>query len=148
MILNTTHTVSEHKEIVGDLIGKSYSFFESFKMGGVGSKRMIIDEVSPNLEQYLNSVSGVNYANIEMRPKGIIIYVNKGLQNFTWIIPYYQLVFYKINGASIHAQGKFIHFRNNITFKENASFFKKLLKEKVQFDEQYNFRDAYNEVSL
>lgn len=143
MILNATYFNREHKKMITDLIGKSYSFFETLQMGGVGSKRMIIDEVSPNLEQYMNKVSGVNYANIEMRPKGIIIYVNKGLENFTWIIPYYQLVFYKINGASIHAQGKFIHFRSNVTFKENATFLKKLLDVKVQFDEQYNFQDSF-----
>lgn len=113
-------------------------------MGGIGSKRMIIEEVSPNLDQYLNKVSSVNYANIEMRPNGILIYINKGLKNFIWIIPYYQLVFYKTNGASIHAQGMFIHFRNNITFKENASFLKKLLNVKLQFDDQYNFQDMYS----
>ena len=110
-------------------------------MGGIGSKRMIIEEVSPNLDQYLNKVSGVNYANIEMRPNGILIYINKGLKNFTWIIPYYHLVFYKTNGFSIHAQGKFIHFRDNITFKENKVFLNKLLDVKVKFDEQYNFQN-------
>jgi hypothetical protein len=141
VILNSTYTSRENKEIISDLIGHPYSFLESIKMGGIGSKRMIIEEVSPNLEQYLNKVSGVNYANIEMRPNGILIYINKGLKNFTWIIPYYQLVYYKTNGASIHAQGKFIHFRNNITFKENAAFLKKLLNVKLQFDEQYNFQD-------
>ena len=45
----------------------------------------------------------------------------KGLKNYTWIIPYYHLVIYKTNGASIHAQGKYIRFRNNQTFKENSS---------------------------
>jgi hypothetical protein len=144
MLLNTTYTSKENKELINDLIGRPHSFLESIKMGGIGSKRMIIEDVSPNLDQYLNKVSGINYANIEMRPNGIIIYINKGLKNFTWIIPYYQLVFYKTNGTSIHAQGKFIHFRNNITFKENTAFFKKLLNVKVQFDEQYNFQDVYN----
>ena len=144
MILNTTYTSKENKELINDLIGRPHSFLESIKMGGIGSKRMIIEDVSPNLDQYLNKVSGINYANIEMRPNGIIIYINKGLKTFTWIIPYYQLVFYKTNGTSIHAQGKFIHFRNNITFKENTAFFKKLLNVKVQFDEQYNFQDVYN----
>tara|TARA_R110000772_G_scaffold103606_4_gene204755 strand:+ start:59 stop:493 length:435 start_codon:yes stop_codon:yes gene_type:complete len=144
VILNSTHTNIENKELINDLIGRPYSFLESIKMGGIGSKRMIIEEVSPNLEQYLNKVSGINYANIEMRPNGILIYINKGLENFTWIIPYYQLVFYKTNGASIHAQGNFIHFRNNVTFKENGAFLKKLLNVKVQFDEQYNFQDIYN----
>ena len=139
MILNTTYNNKEHKEIINDLIGKPYSFFEALKLKGIGSKRMIIDDVSPKLKQYLNKVSDMNYANIEMRPNGILIYINKGLKNFAWIIPYYQLVIYKTNGASIHAQGHFVRFRNNKTFKENKGFFDKLLNAKVEHDEQYSF---------
>lgn len=140
MILDSTHTNKEHKNIINDLVGKPFSFMESWKMGGVGSKRMIIGEVSPNLKNYLNDVADINYANIELRPGGIILYINKGLKNFTWIIPYYQLVLYKTNGASIHAQGKFVHFKSNKTFKENKNFFKKMLDAKVMYDEQYDFQ--------
>lgn len=139
LILNTTHTNKEHKELINSSVGKAFSFIESIKRRGIGSKRMIIDKVSPNLDYYINKVADINYANIELRPKGILIHINKGLQNYTWTIPYYQLVIYKINGSSIHAQGKFIHFRNNKTFKENKMFFNKLLDEKVKFDMQYNF---------
>ena len=103
---------------------------------------MIINEVSPNLQPYLNRVDDINYANIEMRSGGIIIFINKGLQNFSWIIPYYQLVIYKTNGTSIHAQGKFINFKNNKTFKENKAFFNRLLNAKVVYDERYNFMDT------
>ncbi|WP_323787868.1 hypothetical protein [Psychroserpens sp.] len=140
MILDSTHPNKEHKQIINDLIGKSFSFIEAIKMGGVGSKRMIIEEASPNMKQYLNQVSDINYANIEMRTDGIVVYINKGLKNFTWIIPYYQLVIYKTNGTSIHAQGKYIHFKNNMTFKENKSFFNKLLNAKVNYDERFNFQ--------
>lgn len=140
MILNSTYKNKEEKQILEDLVGRSYSFFESLKMKGIGSKRMIVDDVSPNLKPYLNTVSDANYANIELRSGGILIYINKGLQNFTWAIPYYQLVIYKTNGASIHGQGKFIHFKNNKTFKENKGFFNKMLDEKVKYDMQYNFQ--------
>ena len=100
---------------------------------------MIVDEVSPNLEPMINKVADLTYANMELRPNGVLIMINKGLRNFTWIIPYYHLVIYKTNGASIHAQGKYIRFRNNKTFKENKSFFNKLLNEKVKYDLQYDF---------
>ncbi|UPS91364.1 hypothetical protein [Bizionia sp. M204] len=142
MILNSTYHDKEHKEVISDLIGKPYSFFEALKLKGIGSKRMIINEVSPNLQAYLNRVSDINYANIEMRSGGIIIYINKGLKNFSWIIPYYQLVLYKTNGASIHAQGKFINFENNNMFKENKAFFKRLLDAKVIYDQRFNFMDS------
>ncbi len=137
MILNTTHHNPDQKQIIADLIGNSFSLVQKFKLGGIGSKRMIIDEVSPNMRSMINSVSDINYANIELRPKGILIMINKGLKNFTWIIPYYQLVIYKTNGSSIHAQGRFVHFKNSKTFKENKKFFDKLLDEKVKYDMEY-----------
>ena len=139
MILDSTHPDKKHKQIIEDLVGKRFTFLQSLKRSGVGSKRMIITDVSPNMKQYLNLVDDINYANIEMRTGGILIYINKGLRNYTWIIPYYQLVIYKTNGTSIHAQGKYIHFKNNKTFKENKAFFDKLLEEKVKHDEQYKF---------
>lgn len=140
MVLNSTHTNKEHKDILEDLVGKPFSFLESFKMKGIGSKRMVINDVSPNLKPLMNAIADINYANIELRKKGVLIYINKGLQNFTWAIPYYQLVVYKTNGSSIHAQGKFIHFKNNQTFKENKKFFNKMLNEKIKYDLEYNFQ--------
>lgn len=142
MILNTTHHKAEHKQIIDDLIGSPFSLVQKLKLGGIGSKRMIIDEVSPNMRSMMNTVSDINYANIELRPKGISIMINKGLKNFTWIIPYYQLVIYKVNGSSIHAQGRFIHFRNSKTFRENKKFFDKLLDGKVKYDMEYAIPQA------
>lgn len=140
MILETTHYNREHKPLLTDLVGRSFTLLESLKMKGVGCKRMIIEEVSPNMQTYMNTVSDINYANIELRKNGILIFINKGLQKFTWAIPYFQLVIYKTNGASIHAQGKYIHFKDTKTFKENRGFFRKMLDEKIKYDEQYNFQ--------
>jgi hypothetical protein len=106
-------------------------------MKGIGSKRMIIEDVSPNMKAMMNKVSDINYANIELRPKGILVMINQGLKNFTWIIPFYQLVIYKTNGSSIHAQGRFVRFRNSKTFRENKKFFDKLLDQKVKYDMEY-----------
>lgn len=139
MILETTHADKKNDQLINDLVGKPYSLLEVFKMRGIGSKRMIIEDASPNFKPYLNAVSDTNYANLELRPNGILVRINKGLRNFTWVVPYYHLVIYKTNGSSIHAQGKFIHFRNDVTFKENKNFFDKLLDQKVAFDKQYDF---------
>ncbi|MGJ8593149.1 MAG: hypothetical protein ACSHXF_11405 [Aquaticitalea sp.] len=142
MILDTSYANKEHIEAINDLVGKPFGIIQSFKLKGIGSKRMMIEETSPNMKQYLNVVADVNYANLELRPKGVLIRINKGLKTFTWAIPYYQLVIYKTNGSSIHAQGRFIHFRNNKTFKENKSFFDKLLNEKINYDKQYDFKNS------
>ena len=137
MVINTTHKNKENDQIIEDLVGKNFSLMQKLKMKGVGSKRMIIEKVSPNLNSLLNIVADINYANIELRPNGILVLINRGLKNFTWVIPYYHLVIYKTNGASIHAQGRFINFKNNKTFKENKSFFDKMLNEKVKYDKTY-----------
>lgn len=148
MILDTTYTDKNNEEQINELVGKSFGFMESIRRKGIGSKRMIVDEASPNMQQYLNTVSALTYANIEMRPLGILIRINKGLKNYTWVIPFYQLVLYKTNGSSIHSQGKFIRFRENTTFKENKLFFGKLLNEKVKYDEQYDFRSWSRRLHL
>ena len=137
MVLDTTYYNKEHKQLFDNFVGKPYTFFEAIKRRGVGSKRMNVDKVSPNLNPILNTVSDINYANIEMRKKGILIHITKGLKNFTWAIPFYHLVLYKTDGMSIHAQGRFIHFKKSKNFYENKIFLRSLLKEKVQFDEQY-----------
>ena len=137
MILDTTHYNKKHKQLLDDFVGKPYSIFESIKRGGVGSKRMIVKELSPNLSFITNAVADINYANIELRRKGVLIRITKGLKNFTWAIPFYQLVFYKTDFTSIHAQGKYIHFKNSKSFKENTRFFKNLMNKKIKFDEQY-----------
>ena len=137
MIFNTTYTNTETKELINDLLGHPFSFIQSIKMGGIGSKRMIIEEVSENFNNLLNTVSDLNYGNIELRPNGILVMINKGLENFTWAIPYRKLVLYKTYGLSIHADGKFIRFRENQTYKENKVFFKKMMRLKAENYENY-----------
>ena len=137
MILNTTYTNKDNDEIINDLVGMPYSLLKKLKMRGIGSGRMIIDKVSPKLERALLNGPDLNYANIELRPKGILVRITRRLDNFTWIIPYYQLYTYMTNGFSIHGQGEFLHFRNDRFLKDNKNFIKKMLNLKVIFTKDY-----------
>jgi len=76
MVLDTTYYNKDHKQLINDLVGPSFPLMQRFKMNGVGSKRMIVDEVSPNMANMMNLVSDINYANIELRPNGILIMIN------------------------------------------------------------------------
>ncbi len=144
MIYNTTHTNKEADAIINDLLGKPYSFIKAIKMGGVGSKRMVIEEVSPGFSNYMNSVSDINYGNLELRDAGIIVHINKGLQNFSWPIPFYQLHSYKTKGFSIHAQGNFVRFKNNKLLKENKKFIDRIVDLKIENDKNYEFYESIN----
>ncbi|MET2984006.1 hypothetical protein [Aureibaculum conchae] len=133
MVLETTYHNKKDEILINDLVGKSFTFWQILKLKGIGSKRMIVNTVSTNMKEYINKVADITYANIELRPKGILVLINKGLRNFTWVIPYYQLVIYKSDGFSIHAQGKFVSFKEDRLFKENKKFINKLLTLRIAF---------------
>ena len=137
MIFSTTHINKEAKELTNDLLDLPFSFYQSLKMGAIGSKRMIIEETSQNIVDYTNKISDVNYANIELRPEGIIVLLNKGLNNYNWVIPFRQLVIYKSDRLSIHAQGKYICFKNNMLYRENKKFIAKMIDLKTTHQEKY-----------
>lgn len=132
MLLETTYHNKKNALLINNLVGRPYSFFQILKLKGIGSKRMIIS-VSTNMSDYINKVADKTYANIELRPGGVLVLINKGLKNYTWVIPYYQLVIYKSDGFSIHAQGRSIRFEENKLFRENKKFTHKLLRLRAEF---------------
>lgn len=133
MLFNTTYVNNDVTREINTVLGKPYSFLKAIQLKGTGSHRMMIEEVSPHFRNIINSVSDINYANIELRPKGIIFHVNKGLQNFAWLIPYYRLVIFKSETVSFHADGMFIKLKNNQFTKRNSKFLNKILTLKEQY---------------
>lgn len=108
-------------------------------MKGIVSKRMIIKESSDNMKDYLNSTFDATYAHIELRPLGILVRIIKGFRNFTWVIPYDQLVIYQGDRSSLYAQGRYIRFRKDEAFESNKSFLNKLMKYKARYGSKYDF---------
>ena len=137
MIYDTTYNNKEAKEVFEVLLGKPYTFLKALKLGGVGSKRMMIEQVSPKFSSMMNNVSDINYGNIELREKGIIVHINKGLKNYSWAIPFYQLHLYNTQTFSIHAQGNFVQFKKNNLLRENKSFLDKLVDLKIENSKLY-----------
>ena len=136
MIFNSTYTDKKKELEVEKLIGKKYSLFSSIRFNGVGSKRLIIEETSPRFKKIIIQKNDLIYSNIELRHQGIIVYIAEGLNRFSWVIPYYKLVIYKTPNYSIHSDGNFIRFSNDLNFKENLKFFKKLNHHQLRLQEQ------------
>jgi len=137
MILHFNQITKDNKKFIDDIVGKPFTLYQAFKMGGIGSKRMSIDNTSENIYHLLNSTSDINYSNIELRPNGIIVMINKGLERYHWVIPFRQLVIYKTDKLSIHAQGKYITFKNNKSYKENKKFIDKIIDMKSDNQKKY-----------
>ena len=133
MLFNTTITNKEYIKESNEILGKAFSFFEKIKMGGVSSGKLVVEEFSPKLQSENLLIPAINYTNIELRPKGIIAHFNNGLNNYSWIIPYYRLVIYNIQTYTIHANGHFIKCKKDEVFKENKKFLEKMTDFKNEF---------------
>ena len=139
MIFNSTYTDKEKELEVNEMVGSRFGFISSIRLNGVGSKRLIIEEVSPNFKDIIKQKNDIIYSNIEIRKDGILVYIAEGLKRFTWVIPYYKLVVYKTPNFSIHCDGNFIRFSNDLNKKENIRFFKKIIDHKLNYAKPRNY---------
>ena len=133
MLFNTSHTNKEFTEASLEILGAPFSLLEKIKLGGVGSGRFVIAELSAKLQPKNMETVAVKYANIELRPKGVIIHFTNKLDRYSWIIPYYRLVVYNTQTFSIHANGHFIKFSKNKNYVDNKTFIEKMIDSKNEF---------------
>ena len=132
MIYNTTYHNEDYLKQSKEVVGKAFSFLERLKMGGIGSGRLMIAEISPKLKLGKLEFSEIDYGNIELRPQGIIVHYTSKLERFSWVIPYFRLNIYNAQTYSIHANGSFIKFEKNKNYKENKKFLEKMADRKIE----------------
>ena len=138
MIYNSTYNDIEKEIETNNLVGKKYNLIKSIRLGGIGSKRLIVEDLGLNFKKLIQQKTDLIYSNVELRDKGIIVYVVDGQKRFTWVIPFYKLVIYKSPTFSIHSDGNFIRYSNKLNQKQNLLFFKKILDHKYNFNKQNN----------
>ena len=126
MVFDTTYRNKDYDQQSTSLVGKPFSFIEKIKQGGIGSGRLIINSKSPKLDLGKLKFEEIDYGNIELRPKGIVVHYTRGLERFSWVIPYYRLVIYNSQFFSIHANGNFIQFLKNKNYRDNKKFIDKM----------------------
>ena len=114
-------------------MGKPFGLIEKLKLGGIGSRRMIIENFSEDIKNLKLKVSGIQYANIELRPNGIIVHINQGIYTHAWTIPYFRLSVFNGDFFTIHGGGSHIQFNKEKSWKENKEFLQKIVKLKSEF---------------
>ena len=138
MIYNSTYKNDELDNECEKIVGKKYNIIDSILLNGIGSKRLIVKKYSKNFIEIVEKKIDLIYSNIELREKGIIVYIATGQKRYSWVIPYYKLVLFKTPNYTIHCDEDFIAFSNEINYKENINFFKKLIDHKIKFDQHNN----------
>ena len=132
-LYNITYKNKETEKEINAEMGKPFGLIEKLKLGGIGSRRMIIENFSEDIKNLALKVSGIQYANIELRPNGIIVHINQGIYTHAWTIPYFRLSIFNGDFFTIHGGGNYIQFNKEKSWKENKEFLQKIVKLKSEF---------------
>ena len=135
-IYNISYRDKEQDKLINLELGRPYSILDKIKIGGVGSRRMVLEGFSSEVKSLKSKVSGLQYGSIEIRPKGIILHINRGLDVFAWTIPFYHLSIFNGNSLKIHGGADYVQFVKEKSWEENRGFFERLLKLKSKFYEE------------
>ena len=129
MLLDVSYNNKINTRKIDKELGKPFPLMERFKMGGIGSPKLILIETSIQISNLMNMDNNRNVCNIEMRPKGIIVGFRSRLSSYALIIPYYKLVLYKGRAEeySIHKDNYFFKFEAQANDKAVHNFMKKLM---------------------
>lgn len=134
MLLNVSYNNPKVKNKIDEELGGPFTIRERFKMGGIGSSKLIITSASIKIHNLLILDSYINTCNIEMRPKGIIVGFRSILESYALIIPYYKLSLYKGKAEeySIYRDDYFIKIRALSRDKGTHKFIKKIMSYKAE----------------
>lgn len=128
MLKNISYNNPKIIDEINNHVGKPYTILKRLKIGGIGSSKLIINSADSIIENLLNLDNNLNYCNIEIRPKGIIIHFKSLLETYGLIVPFYKLKIFKgkANEYSIYIDNFFI--KVNASEKNEHDFFKKILR--------------------
>ncbi len=102
MLVNVSYNNKAVTTQVDEAVGKPFPLKQRWKMGGIGSPKLIITETSVEIRNLLILDNNRDTCNIEIRPKGIIVRFRSLLETFALVIPYYKLTLYK-GQASVYS---------------------------------------------
>ena len=128
MLKNISYNNPKIIDEINNYVGKPYTILKRLKIGGIGSSKLIINSADSIIENLLNLDNKLNYCNVEIRPKGIIIHFKSLLETYGLIVPFYKLKIFKgrANEYSIYIDNFFI--KVNASEQNEHDFFKKILR--------------------
>ena len=131
MLINISYSDKRIEKKINSMVGSPFSLTDRIKKKGVGSPRFKINKSSEKINNLLVLDQNINYCNIELRPKGIIIRFRSLLETYGLIIPFYKLNIHKekSNQYSVFYESSFIKL--DVSNDNEHSFFKKIINEKL-----------------
>lgn len=139
MLINISYHDKLIEKKINSIIGPPYSLIDRIKKNGIGSPRLTINKSSDNINNLLVLDKNINYCNIELRPKGIIVRFRSLLETYGLIVPFYKLNIHKEKSYqySIFYESSFVKL--DVREDREYSFFKKMMNEKASSDPKNPF---------
>ncbi|MCV9388954.1 hypothetical protein [Reichenbachiella ulvae] len=142
MLLQVSNYSKEVDQLINDTVGKPFGFMDRIKMRGIGSQKLVIEEANEEIELLIGDRSFQRHVNIELRPKGIIIWFRVKLDSWVLALPYYRLTIYKSPGhLSLFAEQWRLKMIPAYYAEMNQNFIHKLLELKSESALSYAAHD-------
>ena len=137
MLRNVSYKNEKQELEINELVGKPFGLFKRIKEGGVGSGKLLITKADKDIENLLILDHNLNYCNIEMRPKGIIVYFRVLLETYALVIPFYKLVIFKVDAQeyTLNIDQKFVKIK--VKGKSIHGFFRRIMEQKAIDNDKY-----------
>jgi hypothetical protein len=133
MLFNISHNDKKIKKTIEESVGKPFGFIENINLKGIGSPKLIITKASQEIGLILNKNNALKFANIELRPNGIIIGFQSQLEVYALVIPFYKLVYFRPgNSITFHIDHHFISIDASKNIKKISAFMTKIENQKAK----------------
>ncbi len=128
MLFDTSIKDNETKKEINKAVGRPYNVIDMFfkGVGQIGSSRMEVIAHSKLFDNVMNRRKQAVFANIAVRPQGIIVVFFIRTSNYSWVIPYRYLSIFKTDILVIHGQGEFLKLK--ISGDQNKKLLDKIMK--------------------
>ena len=130
MLLNISYNDPTVKRQIEKAVGKPFSLQQRWKLGGIGSQKLMINSASIDIHNLLILDNNLKSCNLELRPLGIIVHFRSLLETYGLIIPYYKLKIYKGKAKEYSLYIDQHYIKIFVDSKKNHSFFKKVGSQK------------------
>lgn len=127
MLYDTSIKDKETKGEIDKAVGKAYNIIDIFfkGVGQIGSSRMEVVEYSKLFNNVMRKQKQAVFANIAVRPNGIVVVFFIRTSNYSWVIPYRYLSIFKTDILVIHGQGEFLKLK--ISGDQNKKILDKIM---------------------
>ncbi len=134
MIFNITYEKKDITDEINSLVGLPYSFMTRLRKGGIGSEKMMVTDASPIIEGLLQFEDQPNFCNMELRPKGAIVYFKYRAEMYAWTIPFAKLSLFRSEDSyRIYGEAEFIKVTKAMNSDALRQFMNKLRNHRATY---------------